>query len=68
MVLKVFYDETTAALKPQKDCPDDTFEFLIKLVKFFKIANVKGQFKDVHSKDETRPVCCLLMMNDLIFC
>ena len=64
VVSKAFSDETTAALKLQNDCPDDTFEFLTKLVKFFKIANVKGQFEDVHSKDETRAVCHLLMMND----
>ena len=31
-------------------------EFLTKLVKFFKIANVKGQFEDVYTKDETTAV------------
>ena len=36
--------------------PDDTIEFLKKLVNFFKIANIKGQVKDVHTNDETRAV------------
>ena len=38
------------------NCPDDTIEFLTKLVNFFKIANVKGQVKDVHTNDESRAV------------
>ena len=36
--------------------PDDTIEFLKKLVNFFKIANIKGQVKDAHTNDETRAV------------
>ena len=56
MFLKVFCDETTAALKLQNECPDDTIGFLTKLVKFFKIENVKGQFEDMHTKDEIRTV------------
>ena len=36
--------------------PDDTIEILKKLVNFFKIANIKGQVKDVHTNDETRAV------------
>ena len=56
MCLKVFCDKTTAALKLQNDDHNDIIEFLIKLVKFFNIANVKGQFKDVHTKDEARAV------------
>ena len=36
--------------------PDDTIEFLKKLVNFFKIANIKRQVKDVHTNDETRAV------------
>ena len=38
------------------NCPDDATEFLTKLVNFFKITNVKGQVKDVHTNDETRAV------------
>ena len=38
------------------NCPDDIIEFLTKLVNFFKIANVKGQVKDVHTNDESRAV------------
>ena len=56
LCLKVFCDKTTAALKLQNDDHNDIIEFLIKLVKFFNIANVKGQFKDVHTKDEARAV------------
>ena len=56
LCLKVFCDKTTAALKLQNDLPDDIIEFLTNLVKFFKIANGKGQFEDVHTKDETRAV------------
>ena len=56
MCLKVFYDETTAALKLQNGWLDHTIEFLTKLVKFLKIVNVKGRFKDVHTKEGTRAV------------
>ena len=56
LCLRVFRYETTPALKLQNDHPDDTTEFLTKLVKFFKTANVKGQFEAVHTNDETRAV------------
>ena len=54
--VKVFCDERTAALKLQNGLLDHTIEFLTKLVKFLKIANVKGRFKDVHTKEGTRAV------------
>ena len=54
LCLKVLYDQTTATLKPQNDCPDDTTEFLTKLFKFVQIAHVKSQFEDVQTKDEAR--------------
>ena len=56
LCLKFSCDKTTAALKLQNDRHDDTIEFLAILVKLFKIADVKGQFEKVHTKDETRAV------------
>ena len=56
MCLKFFSDGMTTALKLQNKHPDDTIELLPKLVTFFKIANLKGQFKDVYTKDETTAV------------
>ena len=56
LCLKFFSDGMTTALKLQNKHPDDTIELLPKLVTFFKIANVKGQFKDVYTKDETTAV------------
>ena len=53
LCLKVFCDKTIAALKLQNNHPDDAIEFLTRLVKFFKTANVKGQFEKVHTNDKT---------------
>ena len=64
LCLKVFCDETTAALKFQNDRPDDTIEFLTKLVNFFKFANVKCQFEEVHAKEKPELCCHLLMMDN----
>ena len=56
--LKVFCDETVAALKSNKQLENvnDTVTFLSKFVKFFKIVNVKGRGEDSRLRDLDRGV------------
>ena len=56
--LKVFCDETVAALKSNKQLENvnDTVTFLSKFVSFFKIVNVKGRGEDSRLRDLDRGV------------
>ena len=56
--LKVFCDETVAALKSNKQLENvnDTVTFLSKFVKFLKIVNVKGRGEDSRLRDLDRGV------------
>jgi hypothetical protein len=62
--LKVFCDETYAALKVQpqiseqiSNC-DGTATFISKFLEFWKIVNVKGPYEDTRFNDSDRKVIC----------
>ena len=56
--LKVFCDETVAALKSNGELNhvDGTQSFISKFVRFFKIMNVKGLGEDIRLRDPDRKV------------